>query len=338
MLPNPESEAAARAGRLIAASTVWEGSVGWSTECLPYTDGILDRYRRAGFSHVSLTVAAEWNSLDFTMHYLARTRRWFAERPADFILVETIDDVMAARAAGKLAVSFNFQGGGPLGGDPLMIEAYARLGVKLAILTYNMRNSLGDGCQEPGDAGLSLLGRRFVEEMNRAGMVIDLSHVGQRTALDTIEHSRHPVVFSHSNPAGVYAHVRNISRDMIVACAAKGGLIGLNSLMFMLSEKRRATVEDFVRHVRFVADLVGPAHVGLGMDWNFYDAFMQKMFTENPMMAKLGYPPPPWDSLAPETLPEVIEQLLEAGWSDAEVRGLLGENMLRVARQVWRRH
>jgi membrane dipeptidase len=341
--PKPIAPAAAagRRGRqlardLISATPVWEGSVGWSSECLPYAEGVLERFRSAGFAHVSLTIAAEWNSVEQTMRHLARVRRWLAERSGEFVLVATAGDILAARQAGKLAVSFNFQGGGPFGGDPGLVALYAALGVKLAILSYNMRNALGDGCQETGDAGLSALGKRFVEEMNRVGMIIDLSHAGRRTAGETIELSYDPVVFSHSNPRAVHPHVRNIGKALIRACAAKGGVIGINSLSFMLATSGRSTVEDYVRHIAFVADLVGPEHVALGMDWNFYDPFMQQMYKQNPELAALGYPPPPWDSLAPETLPQIVETLLARGWRDGEVAAILGGNMMRLANRIWR--
>jgi membrane dipeptidase len=129
--------------------------------------------------------------------------------------------------------------------------------------------------------------------------------------------------------------VRNISDDLIRACAARGGVIGMNSLGFMLDAENRSKAAKFVDHVRYVADLVGRGHVALGMDWNFYDPFMQQMFRENPGMAALGYPPPPWDSLPPDRLPRIVERLTEAGWSDADVADLLGQNMMRIARQVW---
>jgi membrane dipeptidase len=329
------AEKRAEAGRLMAQSLVWEGSVGWTPECLPYSDGVLDRYRQAGFHHLSLTIAAEWNGIEAAMRHLARVRRFFLSRPSEFALVRSVDDIAAARAEGRLAISFNFQGGGPFGGEPAMAAIYAALGVRLAILSYNGRNAFGDGCQEPGNAGLSRQGLAMVDALNKAGIVIDLSHVGERTARETIEASRHPVVFSHSNPAALYRHVRNISDDLIRACAARGGVIGMNSLGFMLDAENRSKAAKFVDHVRHVADLVGRGHVALGMDWNFYDPFMQQMFRENPGMAALGYPPPPWDSLPPDRLPRIVERLLEAGWSDADMGGLLGQNMMRIARQVW---
>ena len=305
-------------------------------ECLPYSDGVLAQYRAAGFAHLSLTVAAEWNAPADTLRHLGRVRRFFLDNGNDYALVRTAADIAAAKAAGKLAISFNFQGAGPFAGDPGLIEPYSQLGVKLAILSYNARNALGDGCQEPGDGGLSELGRRFVAEMNRVGMMIDLSHVGRQTALDVIQESYQPCVFSHSNPRAVCKHVRNIGRKLIRACADKGGVIGLNSLGFMLTEDARATVPDFVRHIQFVVDEVGPAHVALGMDWNFYDAFMQQMFATNPALAKLGYPAPPWASLGPETLPAIVDSLLASGWTDTDVAALLGGNMMRLAERIWR--
>jgi membrane dipeptidase len=313
---------------------VWEGSVGWTVECLPFTAGVLDRYRKAGFGVLSLTVAAEWNTPDQALRHLGRVRRSLTGRP-DVAIVTTVAVLEAARAAGRLAINFNFQGGGPYGQDPGLVEPFKALGVGLAILSYNSRTALGDGCQEPGNAGLSNLGRRFVTEMNRVGVIIDLSHAGERTALDTIQHSTDPVVFSHSNPRSRHAHVRNIGKKLIKACAETGGVIGINSLSFMLGDSGRSTVEDFVAHVEAVADLVGAEHVALGMDWNFYDPFMQKMFAENPALAELGYPPPPWDSLSPETLPAIVAALRHRGWSAADIAAILGGNMMRIARRVW---
>ena len=328
-------ERAARNRMPLEELLIWEGSVGWTVECQPFTAGILDRYRKAGFGLLSLTVAAEWNTPDQTLRHLGRVRRNLMDRH-DVAIVRSISDIEAARASSRLAISFNFQGGGPYGQDPGLIEPFKALGVGLAILSYNNRTALGDGCQEAGNAGLSSLGRRFVTEMNRVGVMIDLSHAGERTALDTIEHSSDPVVFSHSNPRSRHGHVRNIGKKLIKACAETGGLVGINSLSFMLSDSGRSTVEDFVAHIEAVADLVGAEHVALGMDWNFYDDFMQKMFAENPALSALGYPPPPWDSLSPETLPMIVGALEQRGWSAADIAAILGGNMMRMARRVWR--
>jgi membrane dipeptidase len=331
----PRRAARGELGRLIAALPAWECAVGWTADCMPFTNGVLGRYRRAGFGHLSLTVAAEGDTIETTMRHLARVRSWFAARSGDCMLVDRVGDVGRASRLGRLAISFNFQGGSPFGGDLGLVEVYSRLGVKRAILSYNGRNALGTGCLAPQDRGLTRLGRRFVAALNRAGMTIDISHVGERTALDTVAASRHPVIASHSNARSVHDHARNLSDRLIKACARRGGVIGINGLGFMLGPDNRASAKLFAAHADRVVALVGPKHVGLGMDWNFYDPFMRRMFDATPAMAALGYPRPPWPSLAPEALPAILAELKRLGWRDRDLRGLLGGNLKRIAGTVW---
>lgn len=329
----PTSE---QAQALLRSALVWEGALGWSVECEPFTAGVLDRYARAGFQALSLTVAAEWNDLASTVKYIGRVRRALQSGTPRGRVVTRFDEIEAARAAGELAYVFHFQGAGPFANDPATIEVWRRLGVGIAILAYNTRNALGDGCQEPSDAGLSGLGRRFVAEMNRVGMIVDLSHVGRRTARDAVEASVDPCVISHSNPKAAFEHVRNVGKGLMRAVAERGGVIGLNSLSFMLTPNNRTTVEAYADHVRTAYDIVGGEAIALGMDWNFYDPFMQRMYQSNPDMRLMGYPAPPWDSLAPETIGPIVDALLARGLPDEAIRGLLGENLARVARRVWK--
>lgn len=323
------------ASELLALNPPWEGALGWSSECMPYTQGVLDRYHKAGFGILSLTLAAEWNGLEQTMRYLGGVRRALQDRSDIVRIALTWADVEAAHKAGAMACVFHFQGAGPFGGDPGMIDVWRKLGVGIAILAYNGRNALGDGCQEPSDAGLSGLGRRFVAEMNRVGMIIDLSHVGRTTAREAIEASVDPCVISHSNPKTAFRHVRNVGKGLMRACADAGGVIGINSLSFMLNAENRTTVADYVDHIMAAHDIVGPEAIALGMDWNFYDPFMQHMFRSNPQMRAQGYPAPPWGSLEPEQIGPVVDLLLARGLGDAAIAGLLRANMARIARRVW---
>jgi len=119
------------------------------------------------------------------------------------------------------------------------------------------------------------------------------------------------------------------------ACADAGGVIGINSLSFMLNAENRTTVADYVDHIMAAHDIVGPEAIALGMDWNFYDPFMQHMFKSNPQMRAQGYPAPPWGSLEPEKIGPVVDLLLARGLGDAAIAGLLRANMARVARRVW---
>lgn len=324
------------ARRLIDASVVWESAVGWTPECLDGGPAILPRFQAAGFSFLSMTMAADWDRPEPALRHFAQQRRWFARQPERFRLVESVADIHAAKAEGRLAIGFHFQGAGPLGYDPALVEVYWRLGLRWMILCYNMRNPLGDGCHEPGNAGLSLLGRAFVAEMNRVGMLIDASHAGERTSREMIDASADPVIFSHSSARAVKDHERNITDAQIAACAARGGVIGINGIGAFLADDNRADVAGLVRHIDHIAQLAGAAHVGLGLDVVFYQDFMAKLFDSSPMMASRGYPRPPWGTIEPEDLEPLVAALLARGYSAADVAGILGGNFLRVAASVWK--
>ena len=329
MTPSP-------ARSLIDASVVWESAVGWTPECLDGGPAMLPRYQAAGFNFLSLTMAADWDRPEPALRHYAQQRQWFARHPDRFRLVKGVDDIHGARAAGQLAIGFHFQGAGPLGYDPALVEIYYQLGLRWMILCYNMRNPLGDGCHEPGNAGLSQLGRAFVTEMNRVGMLIDASHAGVRSSLDIIEQSVHPVIFSHSSARAIADHERNITDEQIDACAARGGVVGINGIGAFLSPDGSASVAALVRHIDHIAQRVGADHVGLGLDVVFYQDFMQKLFDSGPMMASRGYPRPPWEDIKPEELEALVAALMALGYPGPAIQGILGGNFLRVAAAVWK--
>jgi membrane dipeptidase len=321
---------------LLDKALVWESAVGWTPECLDEGPGMLPRYSAAGFSFLSLTIGADWDRPEPTLRHFAQQRRWFEARANDYMLVESVADMRAAKRLGKLGIGFHLQGAGPLAYEPALIDTWYRLGIRWMILAYNTRNPLGDGCHEPSDAGLSLLGRAFVAEANRVGMLLDISHAGIRTSLDIIERSEKPVVASHSSVRALKNHERNVTDEQIKALAARGGVVGINSIGAFLTDDNSASVAAIVRHINHIAQLVGPEHVGLGLDVIFYQPFMIKLYDSGPLMAQRGYPRPPWADVKPEILPELVEALDRHGYSEAAILGVLGENFIRVAEQNWR--
>ena len=141
--------------------------------------------------------------------------------------------------------------------------------MRVVQLAYNRRNPLCDGCEEPRDAGLSVLGRRMIAEMNRLGIVVDVSHTGVASSLEAIEASSAPCIASHSNAAAVHANRRNLPNELVKAIAGGGGVIGMNGFPSFVAASDRPTLDQLIDHIVHIDGLVGPGHVGLGID--FYE-------------------------------------------------------------------
>lgn len=296
----------------------------------------LQRYRRAGVHVVTLNVGFDGVRWENTFRMLAHFRRWLSERPQQYVLVGKVSDIESARSSGRLGVLFDIEGGSSLNGEIGNVEAFYRLGVRWMLIAYNRNNLLGGGCQDE-DTGLTEFGRQVVDEMARLGMVVCCTHTGFRTTMEVMERSRNPVIFSHSNPLGVWRHRRNIRDEAIKACAATGGVVGINGIGSFLG-RNDASTETFVRHVEYVVQLVGPKHVGLGLDYVFDEQELVDFVAANSHL----FPPEEYSEapalVRPEQIPEVADRLTKLGYSAADLGAVLGGNHLRVARQVWRSH
>jgi membrane dipeptidase len=305
----------------------------------PQFDAAMLERARLGVTFTSVTIASDELTIGDTVRSIGAARRYFAAHPARFTFVERAGDIRAAHSAGKTAVNLHFQGSNPLLGDLNMVEVYRRLGVGHMLLAYNYRTLAGDGCHEGSDAGLSVFGKELIAEMNRARMIVDLSHTGLRTAMDAISVSAQPVIVSHSNSRAVFDHERNISDELAKAVAATGGVIGVNGVGLFLSAARHdISAEIIAKHADHYARLVGPQHVGIGLDAvpdlkYFLENFARKNSDRYRVGGYLKSQTPQF--AGPQVIPEVAGTLLKWGWSAADVRGFLGENWMRVMEQVW---
>lgn len=297
----------------------------------------LPRYRDNGFGFVSLTVGLDRMGVEETIQWTAKERARLRDWSDWVHFVETADDILEARRQGKLAVGFHFQGTNPLSGDLNMIALYHQLGVRHMLLAYNQKNVMADGCHERTDEGLTRLGRRAVAEIERCGMILDCTHTGYRSSMEAIETSTQPVMFSHSNAKKLRQHDRNIQDDQIKACADTGGLIGITGVGHFLADDLQATPEAFVKHIDYVAGLVGTAHVGIGIDHVYYKGHKAAQRGGAPESYPVGYPPTgtAGSYLGPEHLVEITELLVRNGYSDDDIKNILGGNFLRIASQIW---
>lgn len=292
------------------------------------------RHRQAGCDVAIINAGFGDIPLETTIALLDHFRCWFGERDGDYRLVESAADIRAAKEGGQLAVAFDIEGAKPLGDDLSLIEQFYGLGVRWMLAAYNDNNAVGGGCLDD-DPGLSDFGRAWVREMERVGMTVCCSHTGHRTARDIMEMAEKPVLLSHSNPAALHPHPRNVPDDLIRLCAGTGGVIGVNGVSIFHAGHSTAT-ETLLRDIDYLVGLVGPAHVGLGLDYVFddaeFDGYMDARKTDFPKAwgydEKITY-------AAPEQLPGITAGLLALGYAEADIRAILGENWLRVAEECW---
>lgn len=317
-----------------------------STRIAQGDDAYIAKLRRSSITATNHTVASSSSTLD-ALKSIADWWAVYRRYPDDIIVGRSFDDIARAHSEGKTAVFLGFQDAYPVGDQIHLIDVFADLGIRFMQLTYQARNYVGDGSGEPGNAGLSQYGFDFVRELNRAGIVIDLSHVGVRTTLDAIEHSRVPVAITHSGARALCDTVRNKTDDEIKALAAKGGVIGIAAKSGFLKPDGLATgstVDDYIDHIDYVAELVGIDHVGIGTDVGDERKYTKERMTafhkRHPEIAiidaNLRTDLMHTEGLeTPGSLGNITSGLVRRGYADADIKKILGENFMRVFREAW---
>jgi membrane dipeptidase len=274
------------------------------------------------------------------MSLIADHYRLFEDKPDLITQVRTVEDILVCKSKGVPGMILGFQSINPLNGNIRMLAVYHALGVKIIQLTYNEENQAGFGCMAPDDKGLTSFGRELVIEMNRLGMLIDLSHCGHRTTMDAIEASAAPVAFTHANPLALARNPRNKSDEAFKALAARGGVAGVVDLPAWLTHDGQATLEDYLRAIDYLVNLIGVDHVGLGTD------FMEEMPEEIAAAALKGISAENLQKYYSSKIvrgfesisdcPKVTQGLLGRGYSTEDVKKILGGNWMRLYHEVWR--
>ena len=324
------------ARQLIDAVPVWDHHA-----CLPLRPNDpaflpqLARHKAAGFDAITVNIGFGEQGPEEHLRMIAALRHWLVARPEEYLLLMEADDVERARSTGRLTVGFDIEGANAVGDQLSLIQLYYDLGVRWMLMAYNTSNRAGGGCQDE-DGGLTNFGRAMVAEMERVGMLLCLSHTGHRTVREVIAMATQPLIFSHSNCAALHPHPRNIPDELIRACAATGGVVGINGVGIFLG-KNDISSETYARHVDHVVQLVGPAHVSIALDYVFdmreLEELLEKMKGTFP--PGLGYEMGA-RFVPPEQLEEIVVTLQGWGYSDADLTALLGGNLLRLAKQVWK--
>lgn len=311
---------------------ICDGCLPWVAPFVP--DGanlgaLLRRYRAAGVRHVSITVASGAENAAEALGNIGRLRQSL-EPLSSWVrpVVESREAIQSAVQAEVLSVGMHFQTATPMLADLDVASVFRDLGVTRALLAYNEANGAADGCHEPRNGGLSQLGRRLIERMNSVGMIVDLSHCGERTTFEAMDLGAERPFFSHSNARALFDHERNITDEQIRRCAARDGYIGINGVGFFLAGEGGDLLSAMADHVIHVASLAGIDRVGLGLDfmeltgsdYRFYRAARQRW--------PRGYPEPPWRFVAPENIAGLREVLVRRGLSEEEISKIFGLNYL----------
>ncbi|MDR7420619.1 MAG: dipeptidase [Armatimonadota bacterium] len=313
-----------------------------------FCKGYTDRLERAGVTALNTTTA--WPDDDFDAA-VRRIEEYYALVRDDpkIGIVERADDIVRFKREGKVGIIIAFQNARPVGTSLTRVETFWRLGVRTIQLTYNTKTFVGDGVFEEHDGGLSKFGRALVREMNHVGILVDLSHGGRRTTMEAIEVSEKPCVFTHSNPYNLVPVPRNITDAQMKAVAAKGGVVGCSSFPALVWRGNDAgpTLDEFIDCIDYAVNLVGVDHVAIGTDseatlgayppelraglrrqYPGTTGGFHQRFPQGSPLVGLEQGLGDW--------PNITRRLLERGYAAADVQKIIGGNLMRVFREVWR--
>jgi len=324
-----------RASSLHAESIIIDGLEISSWEEKPFR-----QMREGGVTAICATVAVIEGFRE-TIGAIGEWYRMFERYEGLIMPARSVEDIRRAKELGKTGIIFGFQNTSPIEDDLYLLSIFKALGVRVIQLTYMERNYVGDGCLERTDAGLSSFGLEVVEEMNRLGILIDLSHVGYTTTMEAIEASAKPVAFTHANPRALCDHPRNKTDEQIRALAEKGGVIGANVYPPFLAAGSKATLADVVEVIDYLVNLAGIDHVGIGTDFTegqpdeWFDYILTGKSKKGPdMELELPIVNPEGIRSAAE-FPNLTAALVDHGYAESDVKKIMGENWLRLYGEVW---
>lgn len=295
--------------------------------------------RKGGLTAANCTCSV-WEGFAATMRNIAEWKRMLRDNADLITQVYTSADIGRAKREGKTGIILGFQNIAAFEDQLGYIQLFKEVGVGVAQMAYNTQNLVGTGCYESHDPGLSDFGREVVNEMNRVGIMCDLSHVGAKTSEDVILASKNPVAYTHVLPAALKAHPRNKSDNELKFIADHGGFIGVTMFPPFLAKGNDASIEDYVAAIDYVIGIAGEEGVGIGTDFTqdqdgaFFDwlthdkGYARKLvnFTEviNPQgMRRIG------------DFPNLTQAMEKAGWPERKIRRVMGENWVRVLNEVW---
>jgi membrane dipeptidase len=295
---------------------------------------------KGGLTAVHVTIAY-WENARETLSAIGRWHRRFRRHRDILLPARRGADIERAKRDGKIAIILGAQNASPIEDDLSLVPVFHDAGLRIMQLTYNNQSLIGAGCYEKEDAGLSRFGRKVVAEMNRVGMIVDLSHSAERTSREAIDASARPVAITHANPSSFHESLRNKSDALLRALAGRGGMLGFSLYPYHLPGGAACTLEAFTAMIARTVELIGIDHVGIGSDaclgWGYETLEWMRSgrwtdeadFGEGNATAR-GWPAqPPWFT-GPADMPNLTQGLAARGFAEREIAAVMGGNWLRL--------
>lgn len=319
----------------------------------PYSPTMVANAKASGITAVNVTLSGGGPTgsaaFESTVRNLAFLERELDAHRDAFARIRTVDDIRRAKVEGKVGLIAGFQDTTMLEGDVGRVDLFHGLGVRIIQLTYNVRNLVGDGCLEPGNAGLSAFGREVVTRMTTLGILVDVSHCGRRTTDDAIAHTTTPIAATHTSCAALADVPRAKTDDQLRRLAAKGGVAGIYMMPF-LRMSGQPTGDDFIRHIEHAVNVMGEDHVGVGSDnsitpLDLTPAFRAVHADFVRQRRAQGISAPGEDEQVfnhvpdldhPRRMERVADRLAARGHSSARIEKIIGGNWLRLFGATWR--
>lgn len=304
-----------------------------------WSEKIFQQMQEGGVCAVHVTIAYH-EMFRETVANVETWNRWFERFPELIFHGRTGDDVRRAKIEGRTAIFFGFQNPSPIEDDIGLVEIWHALGARFMQLTYNNQSLLATGCYEAEDPGVTRMGRQVIKEMNRVGLVVDMSHSAERSTLEAIEVSERPIAITHANPAFWHPARRNKSDAVLRALGQSRGMLGFSMYPHHLKDKSDCTLTSFCEMIARTADVMGVDNIGLGSDlcqdqpdsvveWMRVGRWSKEIDYGEGSAGDAGFPPMPDWFEDNRHFGNIAAGLIAHGFSEADTAAVMGENWLR---------
>ncbi len=304
-----------------------------------WSEKIFRQMREGGLDAVHVTISYHENFRETVLNF-EQWNRWFEQYPDLIMKGQWASDIDKARETGRTAIFFGFQNPSPIEDDIGLVEIVHTLGARFMQLTYNNQSLLATGCYETEDPGITRMGKQVIKEMNRVGLVVDMSHSADRSTIEAAEISERPIAITHANLHSWAPALRNKKDDVVRAVTERGGMLGFSLYPHHLKGKSECTLESFCQMIAQAADLYGAEHLGIGSDlcqdqpdsvveWMRVGRWSKEIDYGEGSASAPGFPPMPSWYEDNRHFGNLEDGLKAIGMNPEEVTGIMGGNWYR---------